>query len=64
MAVFPSKPNRHHISYKSKEAPMFLKLEKSLMEELGIATRSDLHKYALRHLAFSRRSTDFYELSK
>ena len=38
------------MSYKEKEAGTFLKLEQSLMDDLCIPTRSDLHKYALKYL--------------
>ncbi|QNI44439.1 hypothetical protein SynRCC2555_00645 [Synechococcus sp. WH 8101] len=38
------------MSYKEKEAGAFWNLEKSLMDDLCIPTRSDLHKYALKYL--------------
>ena len=38
------------MSYKEKEAGTFLRLEQSLMDDLCIPTRSDLHKYALKYL--------------
>ena len=38
------------MSYKEKEVPLFLKMEEYLMEDMGIATRYDVHKYALKHL--------------
>ena len=50
MTVFSKKQNRFQMSYKEKEAGTFLKIEKSLMDDLCIPTRSDLHKYALRYL--------------
>tara|TARA_Y100001973_G_C5042322_1_gene253398 strand:- start:423 stop:575 length:153 start_codon:yes stop_codon:yes gene_type:complete len=36
------------MSYKAKEVALYDKLEETLMEELSIPTRSDLHKYCIR----------------
>lgn len=48
---------RYQLSYKKKEAPIFHKLEHQLMEDLGIATRCDLHKYAIKFLASTRKQS-------
>ncbi|QBE68228.1 hypothetical protein SynWH8101_0633 [Synechococcus sp. WH 8101] len=50
MPVLNKKQNRFQMSYKEKEAGAFWNLEKSLMDDLCIPTRSDLHKYALKYL--------------
>ena len=42
------------MSYKQKEAAIFFPMEEKLMEDLGIATRCDLHKYAIKKLHNSR----------
>jgi len=36
------------MSYKEKEVDLYIPMEEALMEDLGIATRSDLHKYCIR----------------
>ena len=36
------------MSYKEKEVPIYIPMEESLMEDLGIATRSDLHKFCVK----------------
>ena len=38
------------MSYKTKEVPIYLPMEEYLMESLGITTRCDTYKYALKHL--------------
>ena len=48
MSIFPKNKQRFQMSYKAKEVAMYYKLEESLMKELCIPTRSDLHKYCIR----------------
>ena len=50
MLFAQKKRNKFMMSYKEKEVPLFLKMEEYLMEDMGIATRCDVHKYALKHL--------------
>ena len=38
------------MSYKQKEVPIYIPMEEYLMENLGIPTRADVHKVALKHL--------------
>ena len=45
------------MSYKEKEVPLFLKMEKYLMEDMGIATRCDVHKVALKYLYKTRQQS-------
>tara|TARA_A100001201_G_scaffold142988_1_gene142839 strand:+ start:751 stop:903 length:153 start_codon:yes stop_codon:yes gene_type:complete len=44
------------MSYKAKEVPIYLPMEQYLMDDIGIATRCDLHKFALKHLYQQRRA--------
>ena len=56
--IQPSKQqNRFQMSYKEQEVPIMIPMEKSLMEELGIATRCDLHKYAIKFLQSTRQQS-------
>ena len=49
--LFPrKKQNRFQLSFKGKEVPIYLPMEKYLMEKLGITTRSDTYKKSLKHL--------------
>ena len=49
--LFPPKNQQKFcMSYKNKEAPIYLLMEEYLMKNLGITTRSEIHKYALKHL--------------
>lgn len=52
------KQGRFQMSYKRKEVPIYYPMEQSLMEELGIASRCDLHKYAIKFLNASRKNSD------
>ena len=58
MAIFKSdiktKPINFLMSYKQREAPIYLPMENKLCEEMGL-TRSDLHKTAIRFLNNSRQ---------
>ena len=45
------------MSYKTKEVPIHLPMEEYLMEDLGIATRCDVHKFALKHLYKTRKQS-------
>ena len=56
--LFPQKKrNKFMMSYKEKEVPLFLKMEEYLMEDMGIATRCDVHKVALKHLYKTRHQS-------
>ena len=56
--LFPQKKrNKFMMSYKEKEVPLFLKMEEYLMEDMGIATRCDVHKVALKHLYMTRQQS-------
>ena len=56
--LFPQKKrNKFMMSYKEKEVPLFLKMEEYLMEDMGIATRCDVHKVALKHLYKNRQQS-------
>ena len=48
MRIFPKNEQRFQMSYKEKEVDIYIPMEEALMEDLGIATRSDLHKYCIR----------------
>ena len=49
--LFPrKKQNRFQLSFKGKEVPIYLPMEKYLMKKLGITTRSDTYKKSLKHL--------------
>ena len=48
--IFPKNKKRFQMSYKAKEVDMYEKLEETLMEDLCIPTRSDLHKYCIRQV--------------
>ena len=53
MATFKSSPIRFQMSYKQKEAPIYIPMEEKMMDEMGL-TRCDLHKKAIKHLHNSR----------
>tara|TARA_Y100001933_G_C18867985_1_gene508728 strand:+ start:442 stop:630 length:189 start_codon:yes stop_codon:yes gene_type:complete len=56
--LFPQKKrNKFMMSYKEKEVPLFLKMGEYLMEDMGIATRCDIHKVALKHLYKTRKQS-------
>ena len=40
---------RFQMSYKKREAPIYIPMEKKMMEEMGL-TRCDMHKKAIKHL--------------
>lgn len=49
--LFPPKNQQKFcMSYKTKEVPIYIPMEEYLMESLGITTRCDTYKYALKHL--------------
>ncbi len=49
--LFPPKnQSKFCMSYKQKEVPIYIPMEEYLMENLGIPTRADVHKVALKHL--------------
>jgi len=50
-----SRANRFQMSYKAKEMPIYMPMEEFLMEDLGIATRCDVHKVAIKNLYQQRK---------
>lgn len=48
MTTIKTKQNRFQMSYKKKESPIYEKMENFLMEDLGLFTRSDVHKYCIK----------------
>ena len=57
MLLPPKNQNKFMMSYKTKEVPVYLPMEEYLMEDLGIATRCDVHKFALKHLYKTRKQS-------
>ena len=55
MQQHKSKANRFQMSYKAKEVPIYGAMEEFLMEDLGIPTRSDVHKIAIKNLYQQRK---------
>ena len=54
--IFPKKKqNRFQLSFKEKEVPIYLPMEEFLMDDLGIPTRSDTYKIALKNLYRQRK---------
>jgi len=54
--LFPKKKqNRFQLSYKEKEVPIYMPMEEFLMKDLGIPTRSDTYKIALKNLYQQRK---------
>ena len=54
--MFPKKKQqRFQLSFKEKEVPLYLPMEEFLMDDLGICTRSDAYKIALKHLYQQRK---------
>ena len=52
MAIYnPSHPTKVQLSYTRDEVNEYRTLEKELMHQLHISTRSGLYKAAIRHLA-------------
>ena len=58
MAEFTTLPTRFQMSFKKKERKFFKDAENELMDELHIATKSDLYKYSLKFLKASRTKSD------
>ena len=58
MAEFSTKPNRFQMTFKKKERNFYRETENELMDQLHIATKSDLYKYSLKFLKASRAKTD------
>jgi hypothetical protein len=55
MQIIKPKANRFQMSYKAKEVPIYGPMEDFLMEDLGIPTRSDVHKIAIKNLYLQRK---------
>jgi hypothetical protein len=43
------------MSYKAKEVPIYAPMEEFLMDDMGIPTRSDVHKVAIKNLYLQRK---------
>ena len=43
------------MSFKSKEVPLYSKIEEFLMDDMGICTRTDVYKTAAKHLYQERK---------
>ena len=48
--LFRPKQGRFQMSYKRNEYPLYMQMENFLMQDLGIETRCDIHKYAIKTL--------------
>lgn len=55
MQIVKPKANRFQMSYKAKEVPIFAPMEEFLMDDMGIPTRSDVHKIAIKNLYQQRK---------
>ena len=55
MQPFKPTANRFQMSYKAKEVPIYTPMEEFLMEDMGIPTRSDVHKVAIKNLYLQRK---------
>lgn len=54
--IFPKKKQeRFQLSFKKKEVPIYIPMEEFLMKDLGIPTRSDVYKLALKNLYKQRK---------
>jgi hypothetical protein len=49
------KANRFQMSYKAREVPIYAPMEEFLMDDMGIPTRSDVHKVAIKNLYLQRK---------
>jgi len=56
MSPFTYPTQRVQISYKKSEVKPFKEMEEYLMDNLCIGSRSELHKYAIKHLHKVRQS--------
>ena len=52
--MFNPVSNQFHITYKKREVPILIPIERQLCKEMGL-TRSDLHKNAIKRLWNSRQ---------
>ena len=49
--IFPKKKqNRFQLSFKEKEVSIYIPMEQYLMDDLGIFTRNETYKIALKNL--------------
>ena len=55
MQLFKPTANRFQMSYKAKEVPIYTPMEEFLMEDMGIPTRCDVHKIAIKNLYLQRK---------
>ena len=51
------KQNRFQLSFKAKEVPVYMPMEKFLMDDLDIPIRTDTYKIALKNLYRQRKQT-------
>ena len=57
MLLPPKNQNEFMMFCKTKEVPAYLLMEECLMEDLGIATRCDADKFALKYLCKTRKQS-------
>ena len=55
MIFTKKKQERFTLSFKRKEVPIYVPMEEFLMDDLGIPTRSDVYKLALKNLYKQRK---------
>ena len=53
-----SKQNRFQLSYKKGEVERYQKMEKEIMEKMGICTKSDAIKFSIRNTYQSIQKPD------
>ena len=57
MMLPKEKQNRFQLSFKAKEVPVYMPMEKFLMDDLDIPIRTDTYKIALKNLYRQRKQT-------
>ena len=55
MMLPKKKQNSFQLSFKAKEIPVYIQMKEYLMDDLGIFTRSDTYKIALKNLYGQRK---------
>ena len=58
MLIPRSKQNRFQLSYKKGEVERYQKMEKAIMEKMGICTKSDAIKFSIRNTYQSIQKPD------
>ena len=57
------KQNRFQLCFKAKEVPVYMPMEKFLMDDLYIPTRSDTYKLALKKNLYRQRKQAHLEIA-